>query len=270
MVTMKHSSVSQGTSTADLRDSGASKVTVKPVANAIRILRHLGQSGQPSRAAELARDLAINPSTCFNILRTLVDQDILEFDSTTKVYAISLGLITLVESALIDRQRIPAVRQVMSEVASEFRVTMTLWRRVANRIVLIGAESSPSDLSISMSEGQRLPVLMGATGRILAARLGLNESELRAEFDQIRWARPLTFEQYWRDVQSALKRGWAVDDGHFSNGIMTMAVPIFDVRDNVSHTLSAVMFRGALHDEGLAKLPPALKAASTRISALLF
>ncbi|MCC5861793.1 MAG: helix-turn-helix domain-containing protein [Gammaproteobacteria bacterium] len=267
---MNNSSVSRTTATTDLRDSGASKVIVKPVANAVRILRHLGQSGQPSRAAEIARDLAINPSTCFNILRTLVDQDILEFDSSTKVYSISLGLITLVESALIDRQRIPAVRQVMSELAAEFRVTMTLWRRIAHRIVLIGAESSPSDLSISMSEGQRLPVLMGATGRILAPRLGLSEPELRAEFDKIRWARALSFEQYWREVQTALKRGWAVDDGHFSNGIMTMAVPIFDARDHVSHTLSAVMFRGALDDDGMAKLTAALKAASTRISALLF
>ena len=54
----------------DRKVTGA--VTVKPVANAIRILRHLSQSGAPERSVDIARRLSINHSTCFNILRTMV------------------------------------------------------------------------------------------------------------------------------------------------------------------------------------------------------
>lgn len=256
--------------TDDSPDAATRKVIVKPVANAIRILRYLSRSGEPERAAEIARDLSINPSTCFNILRTLVDQGVLEFDSSAKTYSIGLGLLKLVESALVDSQRIQAARQVMSELAARFRVTVTLWRRVSNRIILVGAEASPTDLSITMSEGQRLPILMGASGRIFAPRLGLGEAELRAEFEQIRWARPFQFEDYWHEVQEGLKNGWAVDDGYFSNGIMTVAVPIFDANDNVSFALSAVMFRGTLSEENIPVLAAALREASAKISKVLF
>ena len=55
-------------------------VTVKPVVNAVRILRYLTQKGAPERAADIARHLAINPSTCFNILRTLVAEDVVDFN----------------------------------------------------------------------------------------------------------------------------------------------------------------------------------------------
>ena len=40
--------------------------------NAIKILRYLTHTGAPERAADIARHLSINQSTCFNILRTLV------------------------------------------------------------------------------------------------------------------------------------------------------------------------------------------------------
>jgi DNA-binding IclR family transcriptional regulator len=55
------------------------------VVNAIQILRYLG--GERQRCVRLvARSLRLNPSTCFNILQTLVHEGIVDFEPAKKVY----------------------------------------------------------------------------------------------------------------------------------------------------------------------------------------
>ena len=75
--------------------AATSPVTVKPVVNAVRILRYLTHTGAPERAADIARHLSINPSTCFNILRTLVAEDVVDFNGRSKTYSAGLGLARL-------------------------------------------------------------------------------------------------------------------------------------------------------------------------------
>ena len=159
---------------------GAGGVTVKPVANAIRILRYLSQTGAPERGADIARHLSINPSTCFNILRTLVAEDVIDFNPLSKMYSAGLGLAKLVDQLITQGQRIELAKPFMEELAAKFHVTVTLWRRMGtDRIVLVSSEASPTDLRIDMPTGQRLPLLMGASGRLFAGQLGLSESEAR-------------------------------------------------------------------------------------------
>ena len=102
---------------------GGNGVMVKPVINAIRILRHLTETATPERAADLARLLSINPSTCFNILRTLVAEEIVEFDRRAKTYSAGLGLAKLVGNMVTEGQRLEAARPLMQELA-DFSHTM--------------------------------------------------------------------------------------------------------------------------------------------------
>ena len=93
---------------------GAS-VTVKPVANAIRILRHLSQSGAPERSVDIARRLSINPSTCFNILRTLFMEDVIDFNPMSKRYSAGLGLARLVGQLVTQGQRVQLVKPLLQD-----------------------------------------------------------------------------------------------------------------------------------------------------------
>ena len=188
--------------------SGAAKNIVKPVANAIRILRYLNQTGKPARTTQVARELSINTSTCFNILRTLASEGVVEFDPLSKTYRPGVGMLKLVNHALHEGQRLEQAKPVLHELAERFSVTATLWRRIGNdRILLVAVEHSPSDLRIHMSAGQRLPFLMGATGRLVAADQELDRKSAQAAFRTLRWARPITFEAYWKalDKHAALK-----------------------------------------------------------------
>lgn len=248
-----------------------SAVTVKPVVNAVRILRYLTHTGAPERAADIARHLAINPSTCFNILRTLVAEDVVDFNALSKTYSAGLGLARLVEQLVTQGQRLQLALPLMRELAIEHGVTVTLWRRLGiDRIVLVSSESSLTNMHIDMPAGQRLPILMGASGRLFVARMGLPDDEMRAEFAALRWARPLSFEAYVREVNRARRRGWAVDDGYFATGVLSVAAPVSNPSNDIAYTVSAVMIRGQLSDAQTETLGEALRDLGHRLQAVLF
>lgn len=253
------------------RDGETGKtVIVKPVVNAVRIMRYLSEAGSPARAITIARSLSINASTCFNILRTLALEEVVEFDPLSKTYTPGLGLTRLVENFLTEGQRVAAAVPHMADLAAEFSVTMALWKRVASdRIVLVKNVSSPTDLRIEMAEGQRLPMMMGATGRLFAPRLDLSEKKLRAMFKTLRWRRPLSFEEYWDQVELSERNGWAVDDGYFSNGVKSLAVPIDDRNGNLVFTLVAIMFRDQLDAVRLEELGGKMKEIAPRFATIL-
>ena len=118
--------------------------------------------------------------------------------------------------------------------------------------------------------GQRLPVLMGASGRLFAGKLGLDEERLRAAFDKVRWARPLGFDDYRRQVADASAKGWAVDDGYFSAGILAIAAPVNDRAGTTAYAMSAVTFRGQHTEAETEKLGQALRKAATKVGNILF
>lgn len=248
-------------------------VIVKPVVNAIGILRYLAQKGAPERAADIARHLEINPSTCFNILRTLVSEDVVDFNPVSKTYSAGLGLARLAEQLVTQGQRVQLALPLMRELAIAHGITVTLWRRMGNdRIVLVSSESSPTDLHIYMPLGQRLPILMGASGRLFVGQMNVADQDLRAEFARIRWARALSFEEYRDQVQLAQRQGWAVDDGYFSDGVLAIAAPVRDTMRSIAYTVSAVMIRSQHGDREarIKSLGESLKELGSRLESVLF
>src|ERR1700730_16848895 len=226
---------------------------VKPVSNAIGILRYLSKSKQAATVTQIARQLSINTSTCFNILRTLLLEGLIEFDESSKAYRVGLGVVKLAEGVLTEAERIASVRPRLHKIAEQYGVTLLLWRRIGDdRMLLVWVENSSADLQIHLRTGQRLPLLIGATGRGVAARIGLTKQQLKDKFRSLRWARRISFEDYWHDTQTAAERGWAVDDGYFSTGATTVAAPVLNRAGSVSHSIVAIMFRGQ-HDQATIK-----------------
>lgn len=249
----------------------ANAVIVKPVSNAIRILRHLSQIGTPERSVDIARQLAINPSTCFNILRTLVNEEVVEFSAMSKRYSVGLGLARLVEQLVTQGNRVQLAKPLLQNLAARLRVTITLWRRMSpDRIVIVSSAASPTDVRIDMAEGQRLPILMGASGRLFANQINLDDPDIKSAFEKIRWARPMPLDTYREEVELAAERGWAMDDGHFSVGILAVAAPVYSPSRSIDFTVSAVMFRGQRDEEGLADLGKALIEFCDEVACVLY
>lgn len=246
------------------------KTVVKPVINALAILRYLA-NGRQVTATQISRELSINPSTCFNILRTLVGETVLIFDSVTKTYKVGPGMLQLVSPVMSEESRLQAARPMLQRFARDKHATICMWRRTSPlRNVLIAVEHGEGALRIHLPMGQSLPVLLGSTGRAMAMHMGMTKSQLRAEFKKLRWFQAPSFESFYADALLAQERGWAVDRENFSAGVITLAAPVVAASGAISYSLTALIFRGQFSEERIDQIGSQLAELASEMRAILY
>lgn len=243
--------------------------TVRPVVNALRILRRLGADGRGESLSGIAKGLEINVSTCRAILLTLAAEGALTYDPTRKTFALGLGAVRLAQSALTDAGRLSAARPLLQDLADRYAVTATLLRpHGGDRVLLAEIAQGAADLQIQMRPGQRLPRFLGAFGRMYAALSGLDRAAVRAEFTPLRWASPPPFETYWQDVEAARAQGWSADDGCFTRGVLSYAAPVRAADGAGTLGVVATMFRSQHDAPTLTRLRADLLTLCTRLDDL--
>jgi DNA-binding IclR family transcriptional regulator len=241
---------------------------VKPVINAIRILRYISSNRAAARASQIAQDLSLNPSTCFNILRTLVGEDILSFDALSKTYGLSKRLLG---QDTVETLQLSLSKPILSGLAQTYNVAVTIWRRISHdRLIMVAIEHGPAKMRVDIPLGMRLPTLIGATGRLIAARSEMERAELEQAFHTLRWAVPITFDMFWAQANLAGTRGWAVDDGHSWHGVTSVAAPILNLCGSFSLSLTAIAFAGQYRGQAIEQLGEAIRIAAGQISDILY
>lgn len=240
---------------------------VGALVNGLRIVRHLSTTAAPLGVNRIARDLNINPSTCFALLRTLAHEGLVHFDSTTKTYAIALGLVELAKGSLELASYVRFVKPHLEAIAAQNQVTATLWQRAGkDRVVLVDRADHDAAVRVHMSIGQRLPMFVAALGRCMAAYSGLTRAELKRQFESLRWEDPPTFEQYWGDIEQVRRDGFSIDEGHYVRGVTTVSVPVLDEAGRPLMAISAVGFSAQMDTARLELLAQDLRAHAQVIS----
>lgn len=218
-------------------------MAVGSVVNALAILRHLAGS-KPLGVNPLARALGLNPSSCFNILKTLAAEEFVDFDPETKTYRLGAapGRLFRTEPDLASWTRWMA--EALAALAREFSVTCGLWRVHGDRVVLIEVAESGLATRIHLTLGQRLPSHIGAMGRCIAAREGLTLDEVSEILPRLRWQSPPAPERYFKDMRLAAGRGWSIDEGAYLRGVTTVAATLGDERGRAQYCLTSTLFSG--------------------------
>ena len=250
---------------------GAPGKSVGAAQSALRVLQFAIEQPDPWTATEAARALALNPSTCFNIVRTLVGADFLEAVPESKRYMVGATLVGLAHR-LTERSRdFSIVRPAMQALADRYKVTVTLWHRYSpTRMELLTVASCNNSVNIQMPVGQRLPLLVGGMGRVMALQGGLSDEQRRAAFDQVHWQRPLAFTAFMAQAREAKRAGWGVDDGYMNRSVTAVGVPVVTAgADAVEYVCSATMFRHQYADVALRDLGKALKPIAAAVARLL-
>ena len=243
-----------------MTDTSPPEKLVGALSAGLKVLRYLASAQTPHGVSRIAKDLELNASTCFNLLKTLVHERLVTFDEGTKTYSIGLGLVELAKGSLEKATYARLMRPHLQELAGRHNLTLTLWQRIRDeRVVLVDLAESMSTMRIHMSIGQRLPMYIAALGRCMAAHSGLSVLELRRKLSDLRWEDGPSFEAYMRDVEHVRTHGYAVDNGNFVKGVVTVSSPILDTQKRPVMAVSAVGFSTQFSAESLQVLAEDLR-----------
>jgi DNA-binding IclR family transcriptional regulator len=236
------------------------------IARAAAVLRLLGRSDRSLGVQEIARELGQVPSTCLHVLRALVAEEFVAFDSDTKRYALEAGVLTLARHWLQRNQFTDVAQPFLDRISRTFGVTMIGVHIVGiDHIIVVGISQAGQSLQLSTQIGSRFPALISATGRCIAAFGNHADAKLEAKFKTLRWDKPPSFAEWQRQVSRTRELGFAIDEGNYISGVTVLAAPVWRARGKLSHALVALGIGSAVKRAGAA-LPDALCAAARTLS----
>lgn len=262
--------MSDRTPKAKTAESGGRGKRVGALSSGLAILRYLSKNENPAGVTQVARDLKLNTSTCFNLLNTLVSEQLVNFHPGAKTYSVGVGLVELARGAMERSSFVRFVRPHLHEIVADYSVTTTLWQRSGEeRAVLLERVDSDAAIRVHMTIGQRLPLFIAALGRVMAANSGLSRAELRLRFNKLRWQNPPDFEEYYREVQEAGERGYAFDVDRYVRGVTTISAPIFTDNHIATMAISAIGFSGQFTPSLIESIGEDLRSRTRELSTSL-
>lgn len=252
----------------DDQTTGSSSKRVPAVRRAAAILWELSERSTPMNLSQISRAVGIIPSTCLHILRELVVARLIAYDASAKTYQLGAGLLELANSASGLNTFADQAKPRLQALANRFDMTATATSRIDDRhLALVAFANPPKSISLRVTVGGRVPLLSGASGRVLAAFGRMSEDQMRLNLAKVKWVRPIEFEAWLEQVEKTRQDGYAEDLEGFSEGVSTIQVPIFDPDGGVSHTIGVLGISAQITEENRDEIVAELKQASSQISA---
>jgi DNA-binding IclR family transcriptional regulator len=222
---------------------------VPALENGIRIIEFLNRHlPHTTSLAEISSYLHISKSHCHAILKTLQYYGWVRFDSRAKTYRLYSGI--LASASAVWRN---PVLDIISERLTRFVTTVLLPCTVAQpqsdgSFVLIHKISS-AKVEVSVPLGQRYPADAPAHMR---ANYAWRPPE--ALEDYIRQWKPtlytnasvVTPSQLRKEIAATKKRGYARSMGEYTDGMMSIALPIFDREGDIAYVITCIAPVGML------------------------
>lgn len=184
---------------------------------------------------ELAERIQMPKTTAFRLVNTLERAGFL-VRMGNQQYCLSMKLVRLgglVRSTLSIRE---IARPIMLQVNEQTSETITLNAIVGVDRMVLEVVDTPAPLMSMARPGQHQPMLLGAASRILLAYM--EPAEL-ADVLQVNAKAP-DFDRaaFDRELARFRRQGFALTRSQRVQGLTAIAVPIFDINDQVRHCLA--------------------------------
>ena len=243
---------------------------VPAVQHAIDILRFIrGTGNEPVKMMELSRALGLNPSTCYNILKTLQQAGWLGYNAATKCYELGYELAEL--SALVSGtgQVLQQTLEQAAEVASSIGMTCLVAEMRENLgFVVVGKGESTRRVRVTASVGECFPANApvfakayyawcqeGAFDRMVG-RYGLSALSPRSA---------ATVDSLKQEIAAVRLRGYATSVGELFPEHNEVASAIIDCSGRVAYVLVVTGFSSQLTARTLAPIGHRLHTVARKI-----
>jgi IclR family transcriptional regulator, KDG regulon repressor len=238
------------------------------VKKAFQILDLVARRDKRLTLSDLSRELGISKSTMHGIAQALEGIGAVVRDKETKRYTLGITLLELAHTvyARIDLKDI--ARPILEDLMRSTRQTVFLGIRSGERVSIIDIVESAQDLKITAHIGARIPLLVGATGKVFMASMaeaealqlirtvGLRRNTEKSIIDP---------DRYIEEIRRARISGYALDDQEYLQGIRAVAAPIHVPGPQMS-AIWVVGFSQSLTAERMTPIAVATKEAAETIS----
>ena len=232
------------------------------------MLRLLAGERSGLGVTEIARRVGLVPSTALHVLRALVGEGFVTFDTEKKTYRTGVGLLTLVRDAMTSSEFPKAVQPALDALATDHHLTAVgLERDNRDRIVVVALARSDTYVSLHVNVGSRFPALISATGRCVAAASSLSKEELRARFEELRWERAPRFEDWYAEVEKTRLEGVSIDRGAYIRGLSIVSALLPVETDHARRGIALIGFEHQMTERAIRTIKDDLLEATRAVAA---
>ncbi|MDR6987545.1 IclR family acetate operon transcriptional repressor [Paenarthrobacter nitroguajacolicus] len=256
------------THSASSAEDGPKAANMRSLSRALEVFAELQRAERPQRLSDLARTCGMSLPTTLRILRVL--QDFGMVSQTDKTYRVGPAVLPAARSFLEYDPLVVAARPILQQVATQTARTASLYTRLGFERILVARVDGDSPLRYDLPLGKRLPLTVGAAGKILLASATAEELQQVAvaastsghegagfTADELRARLPLPGEDF---AYSADER---------ATGVLSVAVAVPNRTGRPSESIALTSPVETATEAELKASVPELRRAAGRLSELL-
>lgn len=238
---------------------------IRSVERALTILQCFHAERLEMSIMEVAAILNLNKSTVFRMVTTLCDMGFLEKTANGR-YTLGAEIIRLGHLSSEDATLLRAAQPIMEELSRRSGETVAICRYSSGRLICIGRVESTKVLKCACTVGADMPVMLGGTGRSVAAFLSDGELNRCIE-TQKRIGNPVCGKtELLNAVKNVRNKGYYISHSEFDDAVNALGLPLFGRGGMVLGSLSVVGPSSRMSDEVIWELLPEARRSARRIS----
>ncbi|HET9079120.1 MAG TPA: IclR family transcriptional regulator [Trebonia sp.] len=221
---------------------------------------------QPTLTArELAELTTIPLPSMYRYIALLRDTGLLIGDDRG-AYHLSARFISMARAAEAAEVLVEFADPVMRDLVRECGETVIFVRLIARTPVCVHRVESEHHLRATFEPGQPLPLLQGASGRVLLA--GLSERQRRECLEPLAQSDPAAVARLEEVIAKVAARGWATSEEEIDRGVWAASAAVTDGRATVGAlTVPSPLVRAPSAQQD--RLLGQVRAAAAKLSKLI-
>lgn len=241
--------------------------SVRSVERTLDLLVALEMSGRPVGVSELARGVDIPKATALRLLSVLGRRGFVQKEQGR--YRLGTAVVTLAGAFLTGDSLSRLSLPILEELALASGETVSLSVRHGFDRVVIQRVNSPHRLRYTIRIGQRLPLELGASGRVLAA--GMPRDLLQSFLDQLGSIRlatgeTVTKESFTRNLEQIRQQGFTISREERERGVISIAAPVLARSGGTLAAIAVTGPVGRVPTEELEPLSVSIRQAARKIA----